>query len=119
MAKILSKKRVVEYSVEYKLKVIELTEKLDVKAVQIAEVLGLHPMMVYRWRQEHREGKFVAQPTRRISMIKEAPDGPKSEQEKSELVRLRRKVAELEKENDFLKKWEGYLKDQKQHDSDS
>lgn len=119
MAKILSKERVVEYSVEYKLKVIELTEKLDVKAVQIAEVLGLHPMMVYRWRQEHRDGKFIAQPTRRISMTKEPPDRSESEQEKSELKRLRRKVAELEKENDFLKKWERYLKDQKPHDSDS
>lgn len=119
MAKILSEKRVIEYSVEYKLKVIELTEKLDVEAVKIAEVLGLHPMMVYRWRQEYREGKFVAQPTRRISMTKEAPGQPKSEKEKSELKKLRREVAELKKENDFLKKWDRYLKDQKQRDSDS
>lgn len=79
MAKILSKKRVIEYSLEYKLEVIELTERLDVNAVQIAEVLDLHPMMVYRWRQEYREGKFVAQPTRRISMTKEPPDGLESE----------------------------------------
>lgn len=119
MAKILSEKRVIEYSVEYKLKVIELTEKLDVETVKIAEVLDLHPMMVYRWRQEHREGKFAPQPTRRISMTKEPPDGPESEKEKSELKRLRREVAELKKENDFLKKWERYLKDQKQRDSDS
>jgi len=119
MAKILSEKRIVEYSVEYKLKVIELTEKLDVKVVQIAEVLGLHPMMVYRWRQEHREGKFIVQPTRRISMIKEPPDRPESEKEKSELKRLRSEVAELKKENDFLKKWDRYLKDQKRRDSDS
>lgn len=119
MARILSEKRVIEYSVEYKLKVIELTEKLDVKAVQIAEVLNLHPMMVYRWRQEYREGKFIAQPTRRISMTKEPPDQPKGEKEKSEIKRLRREVAELQKENDFLKKWDRYLKDQKQRDSDS
>lgn len=118
MAKILSEKRVIEYSVEYKLKVIELTERLDVKAIEIAEALDLHPMMVYRWRQEHREGKFTPQPTRRISMTKEPP-GPESEKEKSELKRLRREVAELKKENDFLKKWERYLKDQKQRDSDS
>lgn len=119
MAKILSEERIVEYSVEYKLKVVELTNALDVTAVEIANVLGLHPMMVYRWRQECREGKFVAQPTRRISMTKEPPDRPANDKEKSELKQLRRKVAELEKENDFLKKWERYLKDQKQHDSDS
>lgn len=116
MAKILSKERVIEYSVEFKQKVVELTEKLDVKAVDIATVLGLHPMMVYRWRQEYREGRFVAKPTRRISMIAEPPDRPEPDKEKSEIKRLQRKVAELKKENDFLKKWERYLKDQKQHD---
>lgn len=119
MAKILSKERIVEYSVEYKIKVVELTEKLDVDSVQIAEVLGLHPMMVYRWRQEYREGKFVAQPSRRISMTKEPPDRTKSSKGESELKHLRREVAELKKENDFLKKWDRYLKDQKQRDSDS
>lgn len=119
MAKILSDQRVVEYSVEFKLKVIDLTEKLSATSVQIAEALGLHPIMVYRWRQEYREGKFVAQPTRRISMTKEPSDKPANDKEKSELKRLRQELAELKKENDFLKKWDRYLKDQKQHDSDS
>lgn len=40
--------------VDFKLKVIELADKLDVSAVQILQVLGLHPMMAFRWRQEHR-----------------------------------------------------------------
>jgi len=119
MAKILSDQRVVEYSVEFKLKVIDLTEKLNVTSVQIAEALGLHPIMVYRWRQEYREGRFVAQSTRRISMTKESTDKPLDEKEKAELQRLRKELAALKKENDFLKKWDRYLKDQKQHDSDS
>lgn len=123
MAKIRSEQRVVEYSIEFKLKVVDLTEKLSVTAVQIAEALGLHPIMVYRWRQEYREGKFVAQPTRRISMTKEPGEKPviskdASEKEKSELKRLRQELAKLKKENDFLKKWDGYLKAQKQRDSD-
>ncbi len=119
MAKILSEERVIEYTVEFKVKVVELTEQLDVKAIDIAEVLGLHPMMLYRWRQEYREGKFLTQPTRRISMNKETRSPPATDKEKSELKRLRRKVAELKKENDFLKKWDRYLKDQNQRDSDS
>jgi len=123
VAKIRSEQRVVEYSIEFKLKVVDLTEKLSVTAVQIAEALGLHPIMVYRWRQEYREGKFVAQPTRRISMTKEPGEKPviskeASEKEKSELKRLRQELAKLKKENDFLKKWDGYLKAQKQRDSD-
>jgi len=62
MAKIRSKERVIEYAVDFKIKVEELTEKLDADTIQIAEILGLHPVMVYRWRQEYREGKFVATP---------------------------------------------------------
>lgn len=39
--------------------------------------------------------------------------------EESELKQLRRELAELKKENDFLKKWGRYLKDQKQDGSAS
>jgi transposase len=119
MARILCKERVVEYSIDFKIKVVELTDKLEVNAAQIAEILGLHPVMVYRWRQEHREGKFIAKPTRTISMLKEQADSPQSKEERSELARLRKEVVDLKKENDFLKKWDGYLKDQKRRGSDS
>jgi transposase len=115
MAKILSEERVVEYSTEFKVKVVELTNQLEVKATTIAEILGLHPVMVYRWRQEHREGTLVEHPSRRISMTKSTK--PKTDDK--ELKRLQKQVKKLQKENDFLKKWEGYLKAQKQKDSDS
>lgn len=42
MARILCKERVVEYSVDFKIKVVQLTDKLEVNVTQIAEVLGLH-----------------------------------------------------------------------------
>jgi transposase len=71
MPKILSPERVIEYSVEFKIKVVKLTFELDVKAIDIAKVLNLHPIMIYRWRQEYREGKFVEEPSRRISMTKD------------------------------------------------
>ncbi len=123
MPKILSSERVIEYSVEFKIKVIKLTFELDVNAVDIAKVLNLHPMMIYRWRQEYREGKFVEEPSRRISMTKDTPL-PKKNDEKNnakddEIKRLKKELAAAKKENDFLKKWERYLKDQKNPDLDS
>ena len=123
MPKILSSERVIEYSVEFKIKVIKLTFELDVNAVDIAKVLNLHPMMIYRWRQEYREGKFVETPSRRISMTKDTPL-PKKNDEKNnakddEIKRLKKELAAAKKENDFLKKWERYLKDQKNLDLDS
>lgn len=119
MAKILSKERVVEYSLEFKTKVVELTQKLDVETVDIAEALGLHPIMLYRWRQEYREGKFVAPPTRRISMTKRATTPSEEKAQVKELKRLQKEVAALKKENDFLKKWQEYLKAQRRNGSDT
>jgi transposase len=115
MAKILSEERVVEYSTEFKVRVVELTNQLEAKVTTISEILGLHPVMVYRWRQEYREGTLVEHLSRRISMTKSTK--PKADDK--ELKRLQKQVKKLQKENDFLKKWEGYLKAQKQKDSDS
>lgn len=43
MPKILSSERVIEYSVEFKIKVIKQTFELDVNAIDIAKLLNLHP----------------------------------------------------------------------------
>lgn len=117
MPRIKSEERVVEYTSEFKVKIVDLTNRLNVCTTEVAEVLGLHPVMVYRWRQECREGRLVSVPSRRISMTKKAPS--KSQAVDKELKRLRKEVAKLEKENDFLKKWDGYLKAQKRKDLDS
>ena len=122
MAKIISNKRVIEYSREFKTKVVELTEGLDVKATEIAKILNLHPMMVYRWRQEYREGKLYFEPSRRISMTKKTSNSPITDEQLSELKELkelRKKNTRMEKELEILKKWQGYLKDLEEKDSNS
>lgn len=116
MARIKSSQRVIEYSSEFKLRVVALTNELDVDTARIAEIMGLHPVMVYRWRQEHRAGRIIETPSRRISMTKPPPKSPTDTQE---LKRLRRENEQLKKENAFLKKWDGYLKAKKQSDSRS
>lgn len=119
MPKILSNERVIEYSIEFKVRVVRLTLELDVKAIDIAKILSLHPMMIYRWRQEYREGKFVDKPSRRISMTKEFTQRQIDQAKDDEINRLKRELARSQKENSFLKKWERYLKDQKKSGSGS
>jgi transposase len=119
MPRILSSERVIEYSVEFKIKIIKLTFELDVKAIDIAKVLNLHPMMIYRWRQEYKAGKFIEEPSRRISMTKDTPVPKQNNDKDREIKHLKKELADAKKENDFLKKWEGYLKDQKNSDLDS
>jgi len=116
MARIKSSQRVIEYTTEFKSRVVALTNELDVDTARIAEIMGLHPVMVYRWRQEHRAGSFIETPSRRISMTKPAPKSPTDTQE---LKRLKRENEKLKKENAFLKKWDGYLKAKKQSGSRS
>ena len=118
MPRILSSERVIEYSVEFKIKIIKRTFELDVKAIDIAKVLNLHPMMIYRWRQEYREGKFMEEPSRRISMTKETSTPKEDKNKDDEIKRLKKELAESKKENDFLKKWDRYLKGQKNSDLD-
>jgi transposase len=104
MAKILCEERVVEDTKEFKIKVVELTQGLSVKAIDIAEILDLHPMMVYRWRQEYREGKLIAEPSRRISMTTKHSTPPPNKQQKAEFNCLKKDNARLKKEVDLLKK---------------
>ncbi len=68
MAKRICKERAIEYTKEFKVKVVELIQKLNVKSTTIADIFGLHPIMVYRCRQEYCEGKLTCEPSRRISM---------------------------------------------------
>lgn len=119
MAKILSDERVIEYSVEYKVNVVRLTNELNVKAIEIAEVLGLHPMMIYRWRQEYREGKFIVPPSRKVSMTKDTKPSTYTMSKNKEIERLKKRLATAEKEIAFLKKWDGYLKERRKNDSSS
>lgn len=119
MAKIHSTERVIEYDINFKIQVVKLTYTLNVEAAEIAEALGLHPMMVYRWRQEYREGKFKPSPTRYISMTKNASTPPEDKAARKEIKRLKKELESLKKENDFLKKWDRYLKEQSKKDSNS
>lgn len=120
MAKILCEERVLEYSKEFKVMVVKLTEHLSVKSVDIAGILNLHPMMVYRWRQEFREGKLVSNPSRRVSMSLDHREiKPPSKKQLSENERLKKENARLKKENTLLKKWQQYLAEVRQSDSDS
>ncbi|WP_444901820.1 transposase [Microbulbifer sp. SSSA007] len=113
----MGEERVVEYSTEFKVRVVALTNQLKVFMTTIANIIGLHPVMMYRWRQESRGVKLVEKLSRRKSMSKTVR--PQSQTDDKEVKRLRKQVEKLKKENDFLKKWEVYLKDLNPKDSRS
>ena len=58
MAKIKGPKKTNRSPDEFKIKTIQLADHPDILAKDVAEDLGIHPILLYRWRKEYSEGKF-------------------------------------------------------------
>lgn len=102
------------YDDSFKATAVALTEIPDVKVRQIAEVLDIHEVMLYRWRMEVSRGDIVSK--KKSKAIQLDPEM------KAELKRLRsveREHAQLKLENDILKKFERHVSQQKKTSSPS
>ena len=103
------------YTLTFKQQAVSLSNHPNVRAKDIAEGLGIHPVMLYRWRMEHNRGELVENkhmkdidkpsPKRR----KGKPDPHATTQ--AELTAAKKRIKELEKalgrkddEIDILKK---------------
>lgn len=116
------------YTLAYKLQAVRLANHPDVKSKDIAESLGIHPVMLYRWQMEHRRGELVENkrmkpskpsPTRRSSRA----DPLKAKDE--ELAKANKRIRDLEKalamrteELDLLKKAKRFFQEKRQTRSD-
>jgi transposase len=88
----------------------------DTKVKDVAEGLGIHPMMLSRWRKEYREGVLQGDGQMRKAMSKKKKSPT---QQITELAKLKKEVARLKQENELLKKWQQYLAEQHQNALDS
>jgi len=84
----MARRRRRQFSPEFKAEAVRLVESSDAPIATIARQLGLARGMLSRWVDR-------AQPT---------PPAPVAEDERSELVRLRRENLQLKMERDILKK---------------
>lgn len=104
------------YTLDFKLQAVNLASLPGVMSKDIAAALGIHPIMLYRWSMEHRNGclteaKYMSKPTdspKRVSTPKE--DKSLAEKE-AELLKANRRIQQLERqlsnrddEVDILKK---------------
>ncbi|MCE8038498.1 IS3 family transposase [Halomonas sp. MCCC 1A11062] len=99
MPEMITGKKTQRYSTEFKVKAVEWSHQAHRSVKGVAEALDIHPFMLSRWRKEYREGQFA------MKRVKKAPPDAKQKiQEQDEVARLKRRVSELEEENDILKK---------------
>lgn len=82
-----------KYDEEFKKRAVQLSYNSDRTVQSVVESLGISQSMLYRWRQKYTE------------------QGEETEKavHDEEVRRLRKKVAELEEENDILKKASAYF----------
>lgn len=104
------------YSTEFKVRAVKLSLHPDNRVKDVAEGLGIHPMMLSRWGREYRHGALQGDGKVRIGMSKKKKT---PSQKITELAALKKEVNRLKQENDLLKKWQLYLAEQHQKDLDS
>ena len=108
------------YTLAYKLQAVKLANHPGVKAKDIAESLGLHPVMLYRWQMEHRNGELKENKhmqSKSLSSPKRRPARADPIQQKDdELTQAKHRIKQLERELenrndelDLLKKAERFF----------
>lgn len=102
------------YTLSFKLQAIKLADHPEITAVAVAESLGIHPVMLYRWRMEKKNGTLRDG----YPMKKKPAQTCKAKQQstamletEAELLKAQKRIKELEKslaasqeELDILKK---------------
>jgi transposase-like protein len=88
------------YTAEYKVEAAHRVIDSDRSIAEVARELGIDPGMLSVWVKDER---------RRVAAAGVRGDRPVEAAERAELLRLRRQVAELEKDNAFLVKASAYF----------
>jgi len=102
------------YHLDFKRLAVALTLHPDVLALDVAKRLGIHPVMLYRWRMEMRKGELRGRAE--ISDVASETDLVIANRR---IKALEKELKETVKERDFLKKAKRFFQEQNQKSSDS
>lgn len=102
------------YTLAFKLQAVKLADMPSVTAIEVADSLGIHVVMLYRWRMEKKNGTL-----KENKHMKRANPPPKKKKKRTdpakakddELIKANKRIKELERslsstqeELDILKK---------------
>lgn len=87
------KNRRKNYSLEFKLKTLELLEERGCSMTSLGRELGVNPDNIKRWSKEFKSAKLTG-----ASTIKE------KSKEELEIIRLNKELADIKLEHEILKK---------------
>ena len=87
------------YNFQFKHTAVSITNHPNILSVDVAEALNIHPIMLYRWRQEMREGILE-------NNNQEARSRDKLIQAENKIKKLESELKRVREENNVLKKAE-------------
>ena len=87
------------YNYQFKHTAVTVTNHPNIQAIDVAEVLKIHPIMLYRWRGEMREGK-IKDNDHEARSINELMKAQKT------IKTLEKELKQVRRENAVLKKAE-------------
>ena len=97
----MARRKTKSYPESFRREAVKLADQPDRTAADVARELGIHVGQIYNWRTQFNKlskGQFVV------------ADGTNySKEEKAEIRNLKKEVAELKQERDFLKKATAYF----------
>lgn len=111
MPKAKGPRKIRKYDTEFKVRAVQLSEMEGVMVKDVAESLGIHPIMLSRWRKQARDGELE---TEKYSFVE-----PGSAAELMRLREIEKAHARLKMEHDLLKKAIRFCSEQKGKSSPS
>ncbi len=89
------------YTEDFRREAVRRSEDPGSSAVEVARELGIHPGQIYNWRRQYK----------RLSdkQFNSMQGVDYSKQESEEMRALKREIADLKEENEFLKKATAYF----------
>ena len=97
----MAKKKTQSYPESFRREAVRLADLPDRTAADVARELGIHPGQIYNWRTQ-----FNKLSKNQFTVV----DGTNySQEEIAEIRRLKKEIAELKEERDFLKKATAYF----------
>ena len=97
----MARKKTKSYPESFRKEAVRLADQPDRTAADVARELGIHPGQIYNWRTQFNKlskGQFT---------VHEGTNYSKAEKE--EIRKLKKEIARLKEERDFLKKATAYF----------